>query len=98
MSLSDWHSLYTDLPSHQLKVPVTNKSSITCSEDETIAYTPAGLQNALNLAMAATPMGRCFVRPSGTEDVVRVYAEASTQTLADQLANAAVDAIKQYVG
>jgi phosphoglucomutase len=36
--------------------------------------------------MAATPQGRCFVRPSGTEDVVRVYAEASTQDAADALA------------
>ena len=28
----------------------------------------------------------CFSRPSGTEDVVRVYAEADTQENADQLA------------
>ena len=30
--------------------------------------------------------GRSFVRPSGTEDVVRVYAESTTQDDADQLA------------
>ena len=30
--------------------------------------------------------GRAFVRPSGTEDVVRVYAEARTQPAADELA------------
>jgi phosphoacetylglucosamine mutase len=30
--------------------------------------------------------GRSFVRPSGTEDVVRVYAEAATQEQADELA------------
>lgn len=30
--------------------------------------------------------GRAFVRPSGTEDVVRVYAEAATQQAADELA------------
>ncbi|KAG4938729.1 hypothetical protein JHK86_044870 [Glycine max] len=36
---------------------------------------------------AKNPQGRCFVRPSGTEDVVRVYAEASTQEAADTLAN-----------
>ena len=28
-----------------------------------------------------------FSRPSGTEDIVRVYAEASTQVEADQLAD-----------
>ncbi|CAN0126952.1 unnamed protein product, partial [Heterosigma akashiwo] len=32
------------------------------------------------------PRGRCFVRPSGTENVVRVYAEAETQRAADALA------------
>ena len=30
--------------------------------------------------------GRAFVRPSGTEDVVRVYAEAATRRDADALA------------
>ena len=36
--------------------------------------------------LAGFPSGRAFVRPSGTEDVVRVYAEASSQEAADQLA------------
>ena len=35
---------------------------------------------------AAYTSGRSFVRPSGTEDVVRVYAEATTQEQADELA------------
>jgi len=35
---------------------------------------------------AGIPAGRAFVRPSGTEDVVRVYAEATTQEAADKLA------------
>lgn len=37
---------------------------------------------------AGVPSGRAFVRPSGTEDVVRVYAEAATQDAADELAQA----------
>lgn len=38
---------------------------------------------------AKTPMtSRAFVRPSGTENVVRVYAESSTQPFADWLAKA----------
>lgn len=40
-------------------------------------------------ALTGTPLtctGRAFVRPSGTEDVVRVYAEAATQSAADDLA------------
>ncbi|KAG5183674.1 putative phosphoacetylglucosamine mutase [Tribonema minus] len=41
-------------------------------------------------AHALDPRGRCFVRPSGTEDAVRVYAEAATQGEADALALAAL--------
>ena len=40
---------------------------------------PAGLQAAIDVIVAETPQGRSFVRPSGTEDVVRVYAEAATK-------------------
>ena len=43
-------------------------------------------QPALDAIIAEFDAGRAFVRPSGTEDVVRVYAEASTQDEADQLA------------
>ena len=39
--------------------------------------TPPGLQEKLNALMASSPQGRVFVRPSGTEDVVRVYAGTS---------------------
>lgn len=47
---------------------------------------------------AKYPQGRCFIRPSGTEDVVRVYAEASTQEAADSLANSVVRLVDQYLG
>jgi phosphoacetylglucosamine mutase len=97
MDLPAWDKIYTDLPSKQVKVAVRNKSLISCTEDETRTLSPEGLQGALDAAMAAAPLGRCFVRPSGTEDVVRVYAEAETQAHADALAAAAIDAIETYV-
>lgn len=40
---------------------------------------PEGLQAAIDSAVAPYPEGRSFVRPSGTEDVVRVYAEADSR-------------------
>ena len=43
------------------------------------------------------PEGRCFVRPSGTEDVVRVYAEASTQDEANALADDCIKAINEIL-
>jgi phosphoacetylglucosamine mutase len=46
----------------------------------------AGLQDAIDAAVARYAQGRAFARPSGTEDAVRVYAEANTQEAADSLA------------
>jgi phosphoacetylglucosamine mutase len=42
--------------------------------------------------------GRCFVRPSGTEDVVRVYAEASTHEVADGLAKSVAHHVESLLG
>ena len=46
--------------------------------------------------MTAGCAGRCFVRPSGTENVVRVYAEAASQGEADELASAVARAIPEH--
>lgn len=98
MDIPSWHVIYTDLPSKQLKVPVKNKSSVQCSDDETYVLSPQTLQDELNRLMKNIPLGRCFVRPSGTEDVVRVYAEGRTQEDADSLAADALQAILTFVG
>ena len=98
MDIPAWNAIYTDLPSKQLKVKSLNKSIVTCSDDETYVLEPIELQVELNRLMSGIPLGRCFVRPSGTEDVMRVYAEGETQDAADQLANDCVAAINKYVG
>jgi phosphoacetylglucosamine mutase len=95
MTPLEWQAMYVELPSRQLKVPHANKQLIKCSNDETRCIAPVTLTNALDEAMQSVRQGRCFVRPSGTEDVVRVYSEAATQEEADSLASLAVDAIKQ---
>ncbi len=85
-SLSDWQSIYADLPSRQTKLKVADRSAITTTDAERVCVTPAGLQAVVEAAAKAVDRGRAFVRPSGTEDAVRVYAEASTQEAADELA------------
>ena len=60
--------------------------------------TPAGLQALIDVAVAPVPSGRSFVRPSGTEDVVRVYAEAATQAEADALAAAVCKLVHAHAG
>lgn len=46
---------------------------------------PADLQSKINQQIKNFSQGRAFVRPSGTEDVVRVYAEAATHQETQQL-------------
>lgn len=92
----DWATMYTDLPSRQMKLPVADKSKIVCSEDETSVLEPKALQDELTTCMAAVDCGRCFVRPSGTEDIVRIYAEAATEHLARKLADDAAAITLKY--
>mmetsp|Transcript_37959 Transcript_37959/g.122789 ORF Transcript_37959/g.122789 Transcript_37959/m.122789 type:complete len:97 (+) Transcript_37959:696-986(+) len=78
--------MYEDLPSRQAKLGVADRAALRVNEDETRTLEPAELQREIDALAAAHPRGRAFVRPSGTEDVVRVYAEAATQQAADELA------------
>lgn len=96
MSVNQWHELYSDLPSKMIKMAVKDKNLIICSDDETEVISPVGLHYELQLAMQQCTRGRCFVRPSGTEDVVRIYAEAATIAEVEQLLVASQDIVKKY--
>ncbi len=85
-SLDEWMGLYTDLPSRQLKLKVADRNAITTTDAERRCVSPAGMQAAIDAAVAGVARGRAFARPSGTEDAVRVYAEAESQAAADELA------------
>ncbi|XP_019197171.1 PREDICTED: phosphoacetylglucosamine mutase [Ipomoea nil] len=97
-SIYKWNELYNDLPSRQLKVKVVDRTAIVTSNAETVVVTPTGIQEAINIETEKYPRGRCFVRPSGTEDVVRVYAEATTQEGADALANSVARLVEHHLG
>ena len=94
-TLADWHkNQYEDYPSRQIKVRVADRTIIKTNDNETQCLAPANVQEELDQAMqqmiqnSSSPdaVARTFIRPSGTEDVVRIYAEASTRAEADQLA------------
>jgi phosphoacetylglucosamine mutase len=97
MSLQKWDSMYTDLPSRQLKVRVKDRSLIKVNDNETKCLEPAQVQIELQNAMQSVN-GRAFVRPSGTEDVVRIYAEAPTRQAADELASKAAEIVNRLCG
>lgn len=79
----EWDSAYTDLPNRLVKVFVKDRYAFSTEDAERKVVTPEGLQAGVEAIVAQTEKGRSFVRPSGTEDCVRVYAEAATRELAD---------------
>ena len=96
---SAWGALYTDLPSRQAVVRVADRTFVAMNEAESAAVAPAALVAAVDAAVArAGPRARAFARPSGTEDVVRVFAEAETQAQADALAVEVAAAVWETCG
>lgn len=79
----EWNSLYTDLPSRLVKVVVNDRLAFKTEDAERRLVSPYGLQARIDDLVGKFEGGRAFVRPSGTEDVVRVYAEAALRSQAD---------------
>ncbi|XP_023682381.1 phosphoacetylglucosamine mutase [Paramormyrops kingsleyae] len=98
LSLQQWDAMYTDLPNRQRKVKVADKSVITTTDAERRALSPAGLQDAVDALVKQYRLSRAFVRPSGTEDTIRVYAEADTQENTDSLAHEVCMAVYRLAG
>lgn len=61
---------------------VADRRVIDTTDAERRALTPPGLQEKIDALVKKYKLSRAFVRPSGTEDVVRIYAEADTQVRA----------------
>ncbi|XP_047429113.1 phosphoacetylglucosamine mutase [Mugil cephalus] len=98
MTVQQWDSIYSDLPNRQCKVKVSDRRVIDTTDAERRAVSPAGLQEAIDNLVKKYRKARSFVRPSGTEDVVRVYAEADTQESADALAHEVSLLVYQLAG
>ncbi|CCD27480.1 phosphoacetylglucosamine mutase PCM1 NDAI_0K02890 [Naumovozyma dairenensis CBS 421] len=79
LSPNSWDKEYKDLPNKLAKVIVPDRSKFITTDQERKLVEPKGLQPLLEEAVASVSLGRSFVRASGTEDAVRVYAEAKTQ-------------------
>ncbi|OQV26046.1 Phosphoacetylglucosamine mutase [Hypsibius exemplaris] len=98
LAMREWDALYQDLPNRLLKVKVSDRNVVQTTDAERKCSAPSGLQAAIDQAVRKYHSGRAFVRPSGTEDVVRVYAEADTQEDVDKLAQEVALAVFQLAG
>ncbi|ODQ51585.1 Phosphoacetylglucosamine mutase [Saitoella complicata NRRL Y-17804] len=82
----EWDDAYTDLPNRLVRVVVKDRHAFSTTDAERRLVSPAGIQDRINALVAKYKGGRAFVRASGTEDAVRVYAEAGTRSEADEFA------------
>uniref|UniRef100_A0A0N4Z3N8 Phosphoacetylglucosamine mutase n=1 Tax=Parastrongyloides trichosuri TaxID=131310 RepID=A0A0N4Z3N8_PARTI len=96
-SIEDFYKIYEDLPNKQLKVPVSNRSLFETIEDETRLVKPKKLQDFIDDTLKKFNINRAFIRPSGTENIVRVFVEDSDLPKVDKVASILGEEItKQY--
>lgn len=91
----EWLATYTDLPSRLVKVEVGDRSLFKAYDAERKLESPLGLQKEIDALMSRYNKGRSFARASGTEDAVRVYAEAASRSETDDLATRVANAVHE---
>ncbi|KAF2241567.1 Phosphoacetylglucosamine mutase [Trematosphaeria pertusa] len=94
----EWLSTYTDLPNRLLKVIVNDRKIFKTTDAERRLVSPEGLQAQIDKEVQKVRQGRSFARASGTEDAVRVYAEAATKAEAEDLARKVAELVKNAGG
>ena len=94
-SPKEWLGTYTDLPSRLVRVEVADRSIFKAYDAERKLESPPGLQAKVDSLMSRYNKGRSFARASGTEDAVRVYAEAASRSEADDLATRVANAVRE---
>ncbi|KAJ4308601.1 Phosphoacetylglucosamine Mutase [Neodidymelliopsis sp. IMI 364377] len=94
----EWLSTYTDLPNRLLKVLVNDRNIFKTTDAERRLTSPEGVQAQIDKEVQKVRQGRSFARASGTEDAVRVYAEAATKAEAEDLARKVSEIVKAAGG
>ncbi|ARD06948.1 phosphoglucosamine mutase [Lactobacillus amylolyticus] len=89
-SLSELLTDFKEYPQQLINVPVKDKK--TWKEHQPILDAIAEVEKNLN------GEGRIFVRPSGTQALLRVMTEAPTQELADKYCQQVADVVKSEMG
>ncbi|KAM9909965.1 hypothetical protein OXX69_004948 [Metschnikowia pulcherrima] len=85
MTPASWDEQYTDLPNKLVKVIVPDRTIFQTTNAERTLVKPDDMQDKIDQIVKKYAQGRSFVRASGTEDAVRVYAEADSRANADSL-------------
>lgn len=94
-SFLEWMYMYQDFPCKQLKL-YGDKSLFQTTDFGRKLTQPIGLQDKINTIISNYSYSNCFVRPSGTEDLLRLYVECKNESLIDNLANDTIQMISTY--
>lgn len=94
MSVEDFFNIYHENPNRMYKFKVNDKGNFKMIEDESRLTEPAELQADIDEMVSKVSEGKAFVRPSGTEDYVRLYAEASSIEERETLAKSILDLVE----
>ncbi|OAL26711.1 hypothetical protein AYO22_04064 [Fonsecaea multimorphosa] len=95
-TLENWRNTYIDLPNRLVRVVVNDRSIFKAVDAERKLESPKGAQEEIDKYCQMYIKGRAFARASGTEDAVRVYAEAHSKTEAEKLASQVAEVVRKY--
>lgn len=95
ISFKKWIALYKDMATKQEKI-YTNKDAFETTDFGRVCVKPDGLQTIIDTVINEYihSNARAFVRPSGTEDLVRLYVESTQDECLEDIATKIKDAIK----
>ncbi|KIV94876.1 hypothetical protein PV10_02597 [Exophiala mesophila] len=92
----NWLNTYIDLPNRLVRVEVQDRSIFKATDAERKLESPKGAQEEIDKLCQLYVKGRSFARASGTEDAVRVYAEAHSKIEAEKLASQVAEVVRKY--
>lgn len=97
-SVKDWNDTYKDFYSLTTKLVIPDRSRIKTTSDERRIISPSEIQDEIDKYIISLNLDdiRTFVRPSGTEDVVRIYVEARDKTLVEEIESNVKKIVQQY--
>lgn len=87
MSKKDFRDIFAYKKSITYKLKVKNRTAVNTNEESGVIVQPTDLETFVQEIYAKYEKGklRIFIRPSGTEDVLRVHLEADEQKTIDEV-------------
>lgn len=94
-SFEKWIDMYTNLPSKQYKMN-KDRSLFQTIDSERKCIKPEGLQDEIDNLVKMYKNARCFVRPSGTENAIRIYVEGDNTNDVDTIMNNVIEILHKH--